>query len=127
MIDWTVEWPKIQAEAMARGVDPRFVRAIREQENGAPGREFGVLSVPAPTYTDQLAIAAQSVAHRLYDYTLNPTRPAVFTFGTRGICYSDAFIAYFGSIWAPLRVANDPTDLNANWIPNVKKFYSALT
>ena len=32
------------------------------------------------------------------------------------------FVTYFGKQWAPVGVSNDPTNLNKNWIGNVKKF-----
>jgi hypothetical protein len=33
------------------------------------------------------------------------------------------FISFLGGRYAPRFVANDPKDLNKNWIPNVTKFY----
>ncbi|HUO04402.1 MAG TPA: hypothetical protein VMU16_04295 [Candidatus Binataceae bacterium] len=125
MIDWTIEWPKIVAQAVAHGVDPRFIRAIREQENGDPGREFGVLSVQASTYDEQLQVCCVSVAHRAGVFDANDP-PLFERLPIEGLYYSDAFIQYFGKIWAPMKAANDPGNLNANWIAGVRAIYTGL-
>ena len=36
------------------------------------GREYGVLSVSAPTYAEQLKIACNTVVHRLWSFPGNP-------------------------------------------------------
>src|SRR5437867_10199538 len=51
----------IRDAASRAAVDPRFLGSLRRAENGGPGREFGVLSVPAPTYEDQVRLAAASI------------------------------------------------------------------
>src|SRR5947207_10186681 len=56
---------QILAVADEYGVDPRFLASIRLAENGREGREYGVLSVPAPTYSAQLRVAAQSVKNSM--------------------------------------------------------------
>lgn len=127
MIDWTTEWPQIQKAAALYHVDPYFIGAIRHAENGSPGKEFGVLSVSAPTYTDQLREACESVAHKaaVFDgeitvLTLRITKAAMV------LVYSDAFIQKFASVWAPEKVSNDPHNLNANWANNVRLIYYRL-
>ena len=125
MIDWATEWPAIVNAARAKFVDARFVRAIREQENGAPGKEFGVLSVPAPDYDSQLSICCTTVAHLSYRFdTVDP--PVLDYEPGVGAYYATAFIAYFGGVWAPMKAPNDPGGLNANWINNVTKIYMGL-
>lgn len=120
MIDWTIEIPKIDAAAGRKHVDPAFVQAIRETENGSPGREFGVLSETAPTYEEQLRICVTTVAHRLSSFPTNP-----FTRSPSGrLIYNHQFIAYFAGIWAPYNANNDPTDLNRNWYNNCCSFYA---
>ncbi len=122
MIDTVTEWPLIEAEAALYGpfLDPAILKAIRMTENGAPGREFGVLSVSAPTYAEQLSVAAATVAHRLWSYPGNPiTETAV-----RRLVVSNAWIAWFASIWAPQGVVNDPNGLNANWVKNFTAYYT---
>jgi hypothetical protein len=51
----------IRDAASRAAVDPRFLGALRRAENGGPGREFGVLSVSAPTYENQVRLAAASI------------------------------------------------------------------
>jgi hypothetical protein len=121
MIDWSSETILIEDAANAKNIDPFFVMAIREAENGAQGKEFGVLSTTAPTYADQLRICVATVAHRLESFPANPVERD--SFGR--IRYSLKWIAYFQSIWAPvgLDVANDPNRLNLNWLTNVEASY----
>lgn len=118
MIDWKTELPKIKLMAEAYNVDWRFLCAIRNSENGGPGKEFGVLSVPAPTYGEQLRIAASSVSHRLTIYCRDVK--------AAGLPYSDDFIHYFANIWAPQEADNDPLGLNANWDGNCASFYAKI-
>jgi len=82
------------------------------------GREYGVLSVSAPTYAEQLHIACATVVHRLWSYPGNPLTTAP----TGKLRVSDAWVAWFASIWAPQGVVNDPSGLNKNW---VKDFLAA--
>lgn len=119
MINWTLEDPLIQKEAAKMGLDWYFLKAIRQAENGAPGREFGVLSVPAPTYAEQLEICARTVAHRLAAFPGNPLQKNAFN----RIVYTPSWIAYFAHIWAPEGVDNDPHHLNSFWCSNVIDFY----
>ena len=123
MINWQNEIPLIEDACAPKQIDPAFVMAIRQAENGAPGREFGVLSQSAPTYADQLRVCIATVAHRLESFPGNPlVRDA---FGR--IRYNAKWVAYFQSIWAPsgldVHVDNDPNGLNANWLKNVLHFY----
>lgn len=41
----------------------------------------------------------------------------------RRLRVSDHFIAFCGARIAPIGVANDPTHLNKNWVPNVQSAY----
>lgn len=36
------------------------------------------------------------------------------------------FITFLGSRYAPIGATNDPTNLNANWVKNVKRIYARL-
>jgi hypothetical protein len=112
VIDWEIEWPKIQAAAHEYAVSPYFVAAIRHTENGAPGREFGVLSVSAPTYEDQLRVTCLTVSHRMRLFIPAPHDPL-----------SGLFIQYFANCWAPVGVENDPDNLNVNWFTNCRASY----
>ena len=121
MINWEIEKPLIVTAATARNVDPYYIMAIRQAENGGNGKEFGVLSENAPTYADQLRLCVSTVAHRLESFPGNPLQRDPFG----RIRYNPKWIAYFQSIWAPvgLDVGNDPTHLNNNWLKNVLSFY----
>jgi hypothetical protein len=119
VVDWIKEKPLIVAACVEYGLDAAFVMAIRVAENGAPGREFGVLSVSAPTYADQLRICCETVAHRLETYLDNPT----VRNGTGRIIYRAAWIHYFASIWAPGDANNDPNHLNSNWFLDTSTAY----
>lgn len=116
VLDWAIESPLIEAAAKHYGVDAAFIKSIRQQENGASGIEFGVKSVPAPTYHDQLTVCCFTVAHRLTAYDENPlTRGPI----SHRLMYSKAWIRYFADIWAPL----SDSPMNASWLPNVLSFY----
>ena len=119
MIQWQTEIPLIKATAEAYTVDWKFIAAIRNTENGATGRDFGVLSVPAPTYNSQLQVACASVSHRLNFYVKESGKNQVPP-------YSPDFIQYFARVWAPPSANNDPDDLNANWLSNCTTFYAKL-
>lgn len=125
---WEEEIQAILPVAHRYGVDPQFVAAIRKAENGSPGREFGILSIPAPTYSDQLLACVKTVRGRLKDY---PQNPFLYTKNTEGefrLIYSTQFITYLGSKYAPTKNAsNDPKGLNTNWVKNVSKFYSIFS
>ena len=115
--DHAKEWPLIKEAASKYGVNPYFMAAIRRAEDGGPGREFGVLSVEAPSYEEQLKVACLTVAHRM----------VLFHGGAHsrinGVSVmSFNFIQWFAHIWAPLGVGNDPHNLNANWPDNVEHF-----
>jgi hypothetical protein len=114
--------------ATEQGIDWRFLKALRRTENGGPGREFGVLAVPAPSWTDQATIAARTIRHTLGRYWEN-VRKDPWGEAARG--YQDDFVRYFsqgGPGWAgycPLHAPNDPTNLNPNHARNLLAFYAA--
>lgn len=122
------EIPTIIEVANNYGVDPLFVAAIRLQENGAEGREYGVLSESAPTYDDQLRTTCVTVRNRILEY--NKDNDDLFVLGDGGkvgrVEYSLFFIQQFGAKWAPLGARNDPNNLNKNWIPGVYKVYRTM-
>jgi hypothetical protein len=96
-------------------VDPLMLAAIRIAENGGPGREFGVLSLPAPTYYDQARVAAQSIRANYGRFTTATGQAP--TDGSGRV--TRAFVDFMAARWAPLGAGNDPTGLNANWPRNV--------
>ena len=56
---WQDEEALIRIAAAKYGLDWHLVAAIRKAENGGAGKEFGVLSVKAPTYVHSLTCAAR--------------------------------------------------------------------
>lgn len=104
------------------GIDPRLLAALRRTENGGPGREFGVLSVPAPTYQDQCTVAARTISNNLTRYE---TQTKQSPFGLDGRVTA-RFIEWFSAIYAPGGVANDPTNLNQYHAGNLKGFYAQI-
>lgn len=114
------EMDRIQAAAKNAGVDPNFLTALRRTENGRAGREFGVLSVPAPTYDDQARIAAQTIAANLKRFQAQGQNPM----GAGGQ-YAPEFIKFFSARYAPLGAGNDPNNMNAAHAGNLQKFYDA--
>jgi hypothetical protein len=102
------------------GIDARLLAAIRKAEMGGPGREFGILSVPAPTYYAQASIAATTIRNNVGRYEV--MGDAAMVNGR----YTDAFIAYLGSRYAPMGASNDPNGLNENWVRNVSAFYGQI-
>lgn len=122
MISYEVEWPQIKAEAAKIGLDPYFIWAIRRVENGDPGKEYGVLSVSAPTYADQLRVCCSSVRHRLVEFSQDKN-PALTNYtcpnGDVVLIYSQQFVQYLGKIYAPIGAGNDPENKNLNWVRDV--------
>lgn len=115
--DW--EQAIILETATRKGIDPLALAAIRLAENGGPGKEFGVLSVSAPTYQAQADIAANSLKNSEGRYR-----------DARGITpkdgagrYTPDFWTFFAARWAPIDAANDPQGLNRYWLTNVTAFY----
>jgi hypothetical protein len=123
------EHAKIIDVATLYGVDPLLLGAIRGAENGGPGKEFGILSLPAPTWDAQAQLAAASIKANLGRYETKTGTPATDTSGR----YTQDFIAFMGARYAPTpkdaggAVANDPTGLNNNWVRNVWAYYSGST
>jgi len=111
----------IQSTALQYGIDARLLAAIRKAENGGPGREFGIMSVPAPTYTDQARAAAQTIKNNQARYEAE-TGYSSSVLGR----LTDQFIAYLGGKYAPVGASNDPSGLNNNWVRNVMNFYHTI-
>lgn len=107
--------------AQQRGIDARLLAAIRKAENGGPGREFGIVSVSAPSYADQVTIAANTIKNNVTRYEADRGYHAVVN-GR----YTEEFIQYLSGIYAPIGAANDPSGLNANWFRNVNNFYRSI-
>ena len=91
----------ISAMVRAEGGQDAFVKAVR-------------CSIPdCKDFLDALSIAHNTVYHALWDFSFTPlqNRPT-------------DFIEFLGARWAPCGAANDPTNLNANWVKNVKAIFN---
>ena len=91
--------------------------ALRHVENGREGMELGVLSLKAPVYVLQLAVAANSLRHeeqRLHAVSVVTRRPWVNAF-------TPEFLERFSARWAPVNAPNDPNGLNVNHADNLKR------
>ena len=97
-----MSWPTpgceklIDAMTVAEGGPAAFIRAVR-------------ISIPSCDDLCQARqIAANTIAHALWDYVGGGYAPGF-----------DAFVTFLGARWAPVGAANDPQGLNRNWVPNV--------
>jgi hypothetical protein len=115
----TTEKELIRDAASRAAVDPRFLGALRRAENGGPGREFGVLSVSAPTYEDQVRVAAASIRRNVERFEATG-RAAIDPATGR---YTEDFIRFFSNRYAPVGAANDPSGLNQHHARNLIRIY----
>src|SRR5215469_13403799 len=112
MMKWRDEWELIQREALRHGLLPHFIAAIRKVEHGMPGQEFGVVSVAAPTYEDQLRACCANVKHHLLQFRGNPFFAYTAPNADTVLIYGPAWIDWFAGIWAAGR--------ERNWSNNLK-------
>jgi hypothetical protein len=97
-----------------------IVAAIRHAENGAAGREYGVLGAgvrrdmerKGDTYRPQAGWCAATV-QKTYDRWVKA--------GAKG-----EFIAFLGKRYCPVGAKNDPNGLNRNWVNNVTRITKEL-
>lgn len=119
------EWPRVKDACFPVGVDPCFVMAIRLAENGPPGTEFGVKSIPAKGYDKQLKVTVVSVRNFLVR-RFTGIEPAFEEMNGRVILSYPA-VERFGARWAPtVGVGNAEAQLNKNWAKNVWQLYRKL-
>lgn len=96
------------------------VAAIRHSENGAAGKEYGVLGEgvkrdmkrKGATYRPQAGWAAATV-QKTFDRWVEAGKPGTF-------------IEYLGNRYCPVGAENDPTGLNVNWQRNVSKWDATI-
>jgi hypothetical protein len=86
---------KLSAVEHAEGGPPRIVKAVSCSVKGVRTRE------------EALMIAARSINHAQSDFIDE-------------LGLTAQWVDYFAKRWAPVGVANDPTNLNANFPRNVK-------
>lgn len=88
----------------------KLLYAIRLQENGGPGKEFGVLTPQATRFKS--------------DPMMSLKTQAAWAAGTIAKHY-DGNLQDFAKRYAPMGAGNDPNGLNANWYKNVKSMMEA--
>ena len=115
----SAETTLVAQEAARTGVDPALLAAIRKAENGGPGREFGILSVPAPTLEGQARVAANTVRNTLLRYAQQGGQAVDPVTGR----YTEGFLRYLSARYAPVGAANDPLGLNRNHAANLIALY----
>ncbi|MFB3819755.1 MAG: hypothetical protein ACE147_19025, partial [Candidatus Methylomirabilales bacterium] len=102
------EMDVIGREAARTGVDPALLVALRRTENGPPGREFGVLSVPAHGLKAQARIAANSIRNSIARFRAAGGDAVEAERGG----YTRDFLRFFSARYAPVGADNDRQGLN---------------
>ncbi len=92
-VNWKVELQSlIDSIVTAEGGTEELVKAVR-------------CSVPnVRDYEEARRITENTIFHALWDSAMQDR---------------DSFIQFLGSRWAPIGAANDPHNLNKNWVKNV--------
>jgi hypothetical protein len=98
----------ILREAQRAGIDPMLLAALRRVENGGPGREFGVLAVPAAGVEEQARVAANTIRKNAVRFAAQGGEAVDPATGR----YTEAFLRFFSSRYAPVGAGNDPRGLN---------------
>jgi len=89
----------------------RLMYVIYLVENGAPGREMGVLNNSAQRFR----------GHHEKSLRLQ----AMWAAGTIRKCYTGN-LESFAKRWCPVGATNDPDGLNRNWLPNARKIMAEM-
>lgn len=110
--------------AEARGDLAVFVLlwALRQTENGGPGKEMGILVPEANTLEEQIAWAGGTIRKNVVRYEKQFEKSARDSDGM----FTDDFLKFFSNRYAPVEGAtNDPTGLNRYHYRNLKFFYTS--
>jgi len=94
--------------------------AVRKQENGREGLEFGVMAAKDTDLEEQARWAVVTFLKNIERWE-RATREGSWKpqYPNRELDY----ITYLGNRWAPIGASNDPAGLNQYWIPNVQRLY----
>ena len=114
-------YPLMVAIVKAEGGDDAFVKAIQ-------------CSLPVKAIEEALARGCKTIRNKAMSYPDSPITPCAkirhdpWTQEPTPKCLvvTKEFIEYVAQTWAPIGANNDPTNLNANWVTNVKKIYAQL-
>lgn len=106
--------PDVRGIAKQWGLDAALVQAVVNAEGGGAAIIRAVqCSIPAiQTRAQALQVLCRSITHAMSDLVRAK--------------YAGEFVEQFGAKWAPVGVANDPTNLNTNWSGNVKKLWGVV-
>lgn len=115
--------PLLVAMIRAEGGETAFVKAIQ-------------CSYPkTKDFPEALARACKTLRNRVVEYQSRNLGPLMETQAAaaldpwtgealpRRLLFTTTFIEFLGARWAPIGADNDPTALNANWVPNVTAMY----
>ena len=110
----------VREYARTWGLPAAFLQAVVDAEGGRDAIIRAVqCSVPSVTTLNKaLEVTCRTITHALSDWVLQDKGD--------GREPRD-FIDFLGARWAPQGAANDPTNLNANWVRNVAAIYQELT
>lgn len=104
--------PDVRRIAAQMGSDPTCIQAVELQE----GNILRAVQCSLPTVQTR---------EKALEVTCRSANNALWRFlAARNL--QGEFIAEWGKKWAPLGVANDPTNLNKNWVPGVRALWQKL-
>lgn len=99
----------VQIMASQWGLDPALIQAVVNAEGNIV--KAVQCSIPSVTTRDAaLRVLCRSAAHALSDFVKAN--------------HHDDFVKFWQKRWAPDGAANDPKNLNANWVGNVTKLWA---
>lgn len=102
--------PDVIAVARDFGLDPALLQAVVNAEgNILKAVQCSVPSVQ--TRTEALHVTARSAVHAMSDWIKSG--------------HQQEFVSFWAARWAPIGVANDPHNLNANWPANVLRLWTS--
>lgn len=93
--------------------------AVRRQENGRPGLEFGVMAAKDTDLEEQARWAIVTFIKNIQRWERKEGG-----WKTKFTNPEQDYIAFLGNRWCPVGAANDPLGLNKYWIPNVQQLYN---
>lgn len=109
------EWLGIKALALAYGVDPCFILAIKIVESDKESK----------TDVVDMTKCVTSISHLLCEFRWNPFERLVTDNGSSRVIYGKPFISYVARHYAP--IGNDFSEVNASWVQHVLRAYLRLS
>ncbi len=106
--------------ALEKGIDPQFILALQQVENGRAQRAFGVMLEGIDDPELQLIMAIKIIGR--YEGQFARAYPNI-PIRDNDEKYTPQALAYFSGRYAPVSVENDPENLNKNHLPNLANIY----